>query len=140
MYIYVFLGHGPRIDNAYDKITEYIHHRQLREKQIIEYLSNNQSKTTSDDGWYTSWEIMNAIYPPLFLFVKFSAQWNVLHHLEKLLEDKIIEKYDNDSDYWRIVMNDKKGKFGRHGDSTTTNTTNTHENMHKGNNNSMKYD
>ena len=38
----MYPGHGPVIKNPKQKITEYITHRNMREQQIIDTLTNNQ--------------------------------------------------------------------------------------------------
>jgi hypothetical protein len=97
------LGHGPVIDNALSKISEYIEHRSVREKQVFDVLSK-YAATNGTNSYLTSWEIVSKVYPALATFVKFSAQRNVLHHLEKLAEEgKIEEKHP---DLWRVA--DKK--------------------------------
>jgi hypothetical protein len=40
----------------------------------------------------TSWELMERVYGKLALFVKVSAQWNVQHHLNKLLKEGKVTK------------------------------------------------
>lgn len=48
----------------------------------------------------TSWEVMSKVYGSLPIFVKFSAQQNCLHHLNKLLkEKKVCFLYP---DFWKL--------------------------------------
>jgi Beta-lactamase associated winged helix domain len=48
----------------------------------------------------TSWEIMSKVYGSLPIFVKFSAQKNCLHHLEKMLKEKKVEYLK--PDFWKL--------------------------------------
>ena len=114
------------IENALGKIDEYVSHRSKREKEIYDILQskylldkfNNQNDQNSsnhgqtnnyvvlplplkNDEYLTSWEIMLKIYGNLPLFVKFSAQGNVVHHLEKLLIEKKVEY--RWPDLWKIM-------------------------------------
>eukprot|EP00475_Leptophrys_vorax_P008094 TRINITY_DN15194_c0_g1_i1.p1 TRINITY_DN15194_c0_g1~~TRINITY_DN15194_c0_g1_i1.p1 ORF type:complete len:325 (-),score=85.29 TRINITY_DN15194_c0_g1_i1:59-1033(-) len=81
----IYPGHGPVVTNAQRKITEYIDHRFLREKQIIEVFQKNKSKQL------TSLQIARLVYGKIPLQNMASAQWNVLHHLDKLVKDKLIK-------------------------------------------------
>ena len=59
-----------------------------------------RSKFSKNENHKSSWEIMSKIYGKLPIFVKFSAQSNCLHHLEKLLkENKVSYKWP---DLWAI--------------------------------------
>eukprot|EP00602_Paraphysomonas_sp_CaronLab_P002236 CAMPEP_0185030450 /NCGR_PEP_ID=MMETSP1103-20130426/17432_1 /TAXON_ID=36769 /ORGANISM="Paraphysomonas bandaiensis, Strain Caron Lab Isolate" /LENGTH=202 /DNA_ID=CAMNT_0027565595 /DNA_START=453 /DNA_END=1061 /DNA_ORIENTATION=- len=91
----IYPGHGPVIsDSAVEKIDEYVHHRNLRETQIRDFLVG------SNNIWNSSWEVMTAVYPNLPVHVKVSAQWNTLHHLEKLCKDGMVETMW--PDLWRV--------------------------------------
>jgi glyoxylase-like metal-dependent hydrolase (beta-lactamase superfamily II) len=91
----IYPGHGPVIKGtALAKIDEYIHHRDMRENQIVAFLSKNPSE------WAPSWEIMNFMYADLSPILKMSALHNVSHHLEKLLaEDRVENTFP---DMWRL--------------------------------------
>jgi ribonuclease/clavin/mitogillin len=68
-------GHGPIMDRPVEWIDEYIKHREERERQVVEQLSNGEA--------LTSWQIMERIYsvdPRL----RRMADRNVRSHLEKL--------------------------------------------------------
>ena len=105
----MWIGHGPVIRNqALDKINEYIEHRRLRENQIIAILTEKydiykkKHPEASDNkaDHISSWEFVDRMYPKLSIFVKFSAQRNVSHHLEKLQEENVVElKFP---DLWRL--------------------------------------
>lgn len=53
-----------------------------------------------DQTYLSSWEIMLKVYGSIPFFVKISAQWNVLHHLDKLKKEKKIDFCW--PDLWRI--------------------------------------
>jgi ribonuclease/clavin/mitogillin len=80
----IYPGHGPVVHDALLKIEEYIEHRNVREKQIFDVVSQS-------DRYLSSWELVGKVYPVLPVMVKFSAQRNLSLHLEKLLEEKKIE-------------------------------------------------
>lgn len=88
--VYVLLacsvGHGPVVGkNVLEKIDEYIHHRELREQQICDCLRAVGAHSLS------SWEIVTSVYSStLPLSTKLSAQINVVHHLEKLQKDGVV--------------------------------------------------
>ena len=72
-------GHGQLVQNGAARIEWYIHHRQEREKQIINAL---------EQGYRTADEIVTAVYPGnLRRNLREAAVRNVRTHLEKLLED-----------------------------------------------------
>jgi hypothetical protein len=48
----------------------------------------------------TSWEVMSKVYGSLPIFVKFSAQKNCLHHLEKMRKEKKIDFLK--PDFWKL--------------------------------------
>jgi Beta-lactamase associated winged helix domain len=57
-------------------------------------------KFSRNENYKSSWEIMSKIYGKLPIFVKFSAQSNCLHHLEKLSkENKVSHKWP---DLWAV--------------------------------------
>ena len=101
----IYPGHGPVIrDTALEKIDEYIHHRELREKQILDFLArdlNTQNGHNSHIKYHPSWDIMNSMYSNLTWVIKVSAMHNVAHHLQKLQQEGKVEgKWP---DQWRIV-------------------------------------
>lgn len=71
-------GHGPSVLDAASKLTEYIDHRTLRERQILDVL------TTEAPHPLTSLQITRRVYPKLPFFLFFAANSNVLNHLGKL--------------------------------------------------------
>ena len=143
-YIYILftlaIGHGPMImGTGLATVTEYIHHRTIREQQIVvclmHYTASKRHDTqanvsSSSQRYVSSWEIVNHIYcansnpsgssenkgntrtipkPTSLPFaIKLSAQNNVLKHLAKLQQERVVRKYSNlyfplDIDLWCIV-------------------------------------
>ena len=69
-------------------------------KSVKESYMPNMKLFSGNENYRSSWEIMSKIYRKLPIFVKFSAQSNCLHHLEKLLkENKVSHKWP---DLWAI--------------------------------------
>jgi glyoxylase-like metal-dependent hydrolase (beta-lactamase superfamily II) len=73
-----FPGHGPIIDEPGPLIAEYLEHRALRERQVLECLAAGVVRVE---------EIVDRIYPDLAPGVRFAAVETVEAHLEKLRED-----------------------------------------------------
>ena len=71
-------GHGPAIGDPYGKIREYVEHRRLRERQVIESLRK---------GWDTIPAITAAIYVELAASLRHVAQLSVEAHLLKLIQE-----------------------------------------------------
>ena len=71
----IYPGHGPVIDNAQEKITQYLEHRLAREKQILDELSG---------GAKTVMEIVRSIYRDYPANLHSAAGQSVLSHLIKL--------------------------------------------------------
>lgn len=69
-------------------------------KSVKESFMPNMKLFFRNENYKSSWEIMSKIYGKLPIFVKFSAQSNCLHHLEKLLkENKVSHKWP---DLWAV--------------------------------------
>lgn len=115
----IYPGHGPVIrETALDKIDEYIKHRDLREGQIMYFLTEDSpappttfSNTTASNHnkgaarthkWHPSWDLMNSMYGTLPFAIKISAMHNVGHHLQKLLQEGKVEY--RWPDQWRIKV------------------------------------
>lgn len=99
----IYPGHGPIIhDNALDKIDEYIMHRDLRERQIIQFLTEDCNSSKKNHKWHPSWDLMNSMYGTLPFIIKVSAMHNVAHHLQKLRQEGRVEyKWP---DQWRVKV------------------------------------
>ena len=82
------------MDRALSTVSEYIHHRTLREQQIVLVLTQHTSlatRKTQVRSFMSSWQLVRAIYTkPLPLTLKLAAQNNVLKHLAKLEVDGLV--------------------------------------------------
>lgn len=75
-------GHGPLVWDPRERIRQYIEHRELRERQIVDALHRG--------GERTSWEIMLELYPDVHRRLRLFADYNVRAHLEQLeLEGRV---------------------------------------------------
>lgn len=61
---------------------------------------NLEAKVLCNPEYLSSWEITSKVYGPISFLVKISAQWNVLHHLNKLEQDKKVDRCW--PDLWKI--------------------------------------
>ena len=81
-------------DNALLKIEEYIHHRMLREEQILAELQKLLAAAGDNDevsDTITSLELVSKVYGnTLAKGLILSAQANLLHHLKKLEKEKSV--------------------------------------------------
>jgi ribonuclease/clavin/mitogillin len=78
-------GHGPLIHNPRERIQEYIDHRDMRERQILDALADGEA--------HSSWEIMLAIYPEIDTRLRRAADGNVQTHLRKLEREGRLTTY-----------------------------------------------
>jgi glyoxylase-like metal-dependent hydrolase (beta-lactamase superfamily II)/8-oxo-dGTP pyrophosphatase MutT (NUDIX family) len=78
----IFGGHGPAIANPYNKIAEYISHRLERERNILAAVRQGDS---------TPQEIMMRVYTDVSPKAYGLAERAVLAHLEKLVEDGLVQ-------------------------------------------------
>src|SRR5437763_871538 len=74
----IYPAHGPVIENAPAKIQEYIDHRLLRERQILEALG---------DGLLTIPAMVERIYAQVPKALHVTAAMSVESHLKKLRRD-----------------------------------------------------
>uniref|UniRef100_A0A914CLZ0 Beta-lactamase-like protein 2 homolog n=1 Tax=Acrobeloides nanus TaxID=290746 RepID=A0A914CLZ0_9BILA len=84
----IYPGHGPVIEKPNEKIEDYIKHRNQREAQILEVLS--------DGNPITGMDIVNRVYQDIPFSVKFGALMNVKQHLKKLEKDKKVQEVETD--------------------------------------------
>jgi endoribonuclease LACTB2 len=81
----IYPAHGPVIHNARQKISEYIAHRELRERQIIGALR---------DGPLEVIAIVKRIYTDVPEFLHPAAAQSVRSHLRKLLNEGQVEEHE----------------------------------------------
>jgi glyoxylase-like metal-dependent hydrolase (beta-lactamase superfamily II) len=78
-------GHGPKIDDPYGKISEYIAHRLEREGQVLTALGK---------GAQTAPAVTAAIYTEIPAALQRMAQLTVEAHLDKLIEEGRVRRQD----------------------------------------------
>ena len=79
----IFGGHGPAIANPYTKLDQYISHRLDRERNILQAVS---------EGAATPQDIVARVYTDVSPKAHAMAERAVLAHLEKLVEDGLVQK------------------------------------------------
>ena len=84
---HIYPGHGPIIDDPGAKVEEFIEHRLMRERQVIQQLKQGKSQIP---------EMVEGIYEDLEPHLVLLAQITVLGHLEKLIKDGDVELVDID--------------------------------------------
>lgn len=116
----LYPGHGPILyEKGIDKIIEYIEHRLQREKEIVTVLAKlkkddhrkqEEMRTQEKHQWITSLSLVPKVYGKLPTGVLLSAQSNLVHHLEKLEKDGVVE--NKFPDLWKL--HDVRGKEHPH--------------------------
>jgi endoribonuclease LACTB2 len=81
----IYPAHGPVIHNARQKISEYIAHRELRERQILAALQNGPLEVVA---------IVKRIYTDVPEFLHAAAAQSVRSHLRKLLNEGRVEEHE----------------------------------------------
>jgi len=79
----IYPAHGPVIENAQAKLTEYIEHRMLRERQILEALG---------DGLATIPAMVERIYRDVPVALHPMAAQSVASHLKKLARERRVRE------------------------------------------------
>jgi endoribonuclease LACTB2 len=79
----IFGGHGPAIANPYTKLDQYISHRLEREQNILQAVC---------EGAATPQEIVARVYTDVSPKAHAMAEQAVLAHLEKLVDDTLVQK------------------------------------------------
>jgi glyoxylase-like metal-dependent hydrolase (beta-lactamase superfamily II) len=87
-------AHGPTINDAQAKISEYIQHRMLREQQVIQALE------VLPPGAAIA-EMVPQIYVDVDPKLHSIAAWSVEAHLIKLEREGLVEKLEHDR--WALV-------------------------------------
>ena len=92
----IYPAHGPVIEDAPAKIQEYIDHRLMRERQILEALG---------DGLATIPEMVARIYAEVSPALHYAAGMSVSSHLVKLKREGRVseEVVPNAPSRWRLV-------------------------------------
>ena len=83
----IYPGHGPPIDRPYEKIDEYIAHRLMRERQILEALG---------EGTDTVPALVTRIYTDLHPVLHWAAGATVRAHLAKLVAEGAVTETAGD--------------------------------------------
>ena len=78
-------GHGPLVGKPEAKIREYLRHRMMREKQVIDALRNGRN---------TIGDITQSIYVDVSAGLQRVAEFSVQAHLEKLVRDGRVKRED----------------------------------------------
>jgi len=92
----IYPAHGPVIEDAHAAIQEYIDHRLMRERQILEALG---------DGLHTIPEMVSRIYVDVSPALHGAAGMSVSSHLVKLKREGRVseEVVPNAPSRWRLV-------------------------------------
>jgi glyoxylase-like metal-dependent hydrolase (beta-lactamase superfamily II) len=92
----IYPAHGPVIDNAQAKLTEYIDHRMLRERQILDALGG---------GRRTIPAMVEHIYKDVPLSLHAMAGQSVASHLKKLAREGRVREHPQGSapSRWELV-------------------------------------
>ena len=92
----IYPAHGPVIEDAQAKLTEYIEHRLLRERQILEALG---------DGLRTIPTMVERIYKDVPVTLHPVAAQSVASHLKKLAREGRVREHTQGSapSRWELV-------------------------------------
>uniref|UniRef100_A0A182PD74 Lactamase_B domain-containing protein n=1 Tax=Anopheles epiroticus TaxID=199890 RepID=A0A182PD74_9DIPT len=95
----IYPGHGNIINDPTERVTEYINHRNHREKQIFAVFEANPDKQ------YSEMDIVRTVYKETPEQLWAAAAYNVNHHLKKLTtEGKLLECVDQEGgNSWKYV-------------------------------------
>lgn len=87
----IYPGHGSVIaSDPVGVIETYIEHRKQREAQVLQVLGEAEQR--GETGGLTSLQLVQQIYTNLPPTLVLSAQWNIEHHLHKLLKEGKIRR------------------------------------------------
>lgn len=87
----LYPGHGEYIEPGVPKIKEYIEHRELRERQIMDFLADQHSTTD-----YTALDIVEVLYKDYPTSLHLPAAHSVVLHLQKLEKDGMVGSAGSD--------------------------------------------
>ncbi|XP_053681023.1 beta-lactamase-like protein 2 homolog isoform X2 [Anopheles nili] len=95
----IYPGHGNIVNDPVERVTEYINHRNHREKQIFGVFEENPDKQ------YNEMDVVRAVYKETPEHLWTAAAYNVNHHLKKLtIEGKLLECVDGEGgNCWKYV-------------------------------------
>jgi glyoxylase-like metal-dependent hydrolase (beta-lactamase superfamily II) len=85
----IYPGHGPVVENPIAKVQQYIDHRLMREKQVLDALPEDASAGLTIEG------IVRKMYTDTPEKLMRAAAGNVFHHLNKLQEEERVMSADN---------------------------------------------
>lgn len=85
-------GHGPPVDRPYEKINEYLAHRRMRERQVLEALAAGVDRIT---------DIVRRLYADVHPMLHGAAGATVRAHLEKLIREGVVA--DAGDDRYRLA-------------------------------------
>ncbi|KAL8668108.1 MAG: hypothetical protein Q9202_000086 [Teloschistes flavicans] len=96
-------GHGAVIDDGRKRITEYMEHRQQREREVLGVLAEaKKNDGGSDAGWRTPMEIVKIVYKDYPENLYEPAAWGVIQILEKVAKEGKVRRSE-DGERWQIV-------------------------------------
>jgi glyoxylase-like metal-dependent hydrolase (beta-lactamase superfamily II) len=90
----IYPGHGPIVSDGVGKLNEYIEHRQLRVRQVLDALASRSAATVD--------ELTAAIYTDVPGHLMPMAARNVRANLDLLLEQDRVERLSASDDRWRL--------------------------------------
>lgn len=85
----IYPGHGPVVENPMTRLQQYIDHRLMREKQVMDALPEDASAGLTIEG------IVRKMYTDTPEKLMRAAAGNVFHHLNKLQEEQRVMSADN---------------------------------------------
>lgn len=86
----IYPGHGPVIEDPVAKVQQYIDHRLMREKQVLDALPEDPAAGLTIEG------IVRKMYTDTPEKLLRAAAGNVYHHLTKLMEEEKVKSADVD--------------------------------------------
>jgi glyoxylase-like metal-dependent hydrolase (beta-lactamase superfamily II) len=89
----IYPGHGPVIDKAPEKVTEYLEHRLERERQIVHEL---------EGGPKTVPEMVAEIYKEYPVHLHQAAGHSVMAHVDKLIQDGRVTNQGGSPPHFRL--------------------------------------
>ncbi|OQV15736.1 Beta-lactamase-like protein 2 [Hypsibius exemplaris] len=94
--VVIYPAHGSVLENGSDAIEKYINHRLQRETEILAALQKAYPGESTVD------ELVALIYPKLNMVIRRAAAGNVVHQLEKLIDEGRVENCGEDR--YRLIQ------------------------------------